>query len=581
MMTEEKALTGYPSIDKPWLKYYSEEAINATLPEKTLYQYIYDNNKEYQNNNAINYFGKKITYGKMFENIEKAAKAFKAIGIKEGDIVTIMSMQTPETIYCIYALNRIGAVANMIYMTLSEKEIVETLKKTESKAMVVLSVALEKVNRIQTEIGVKNIIVVSPADSMKYLMRFGYNLKIKSSKLNNNYISYKEFIKKGNNESQIIDALYDKSRTAVIVYTSGSTGEPKGVMLSNYNLNAVAHQYKVSGMKYERGDTFFNMIPPFYGFGISIGMNLAFTLGLEEILWIMLDSEKVAEGFAKYRPNHFISGPAFLDGIMNYKKKKRYDMSNLVTFAGGGESISIEKENEVNDFLSGHGANIKYLTGYGMTELGATVCTGMNHIYKQGTLGVQLPAVAIKIVEVETKKELKFNEIGEICFEAPNTMLGYYKNDNATKEIIKVHQDGKRWLHTGDLGMIDEDGFVHFKGRIKRISLTRDKDGVVNRIFPDRVEQLFEECSKIKDCGTIVIPDEERVNILVSYITVKNINKSKEEVVNELMEYAKANLPEHSIPAKIIVIDKMPFTQNGKIDYVKLEKNAMDYYDRK
>jgi len=576
-MTEQKKLTGYPSIDKPWLKYYSEEAINIELPEKTLYQYIYDNNKDYKENIALNYFGKKITYGKLFENIEKAAKAFKAIGIKKGDIVTIMSMHTPETIYCVYALNRLGAVANMVYMTLSEQEILSTTKNTKSKALVVLSVALEKVEKIRSELNIDNIIVVSPSDSMKAVMRIGYNLKSKPNKLSEKYLSYKEFLKKGNNQIKVLDEPYDKNEPSVIVYTSGSTGEPKGVMLSNYNLNAVAHQYKMSGMEFQRGDTFFNMLPPFVGFGISVGMNLPLALGMEEVLWILPDKEKVVGGFIKNKPKHFVSGPAILDEFM---EKVSGDISYLTTFAGGGESISIEKENLLNDFLDKHGANVKYVTGYGMTEFGATVCTGMNHVYKIGTLGITLPAVTVKIVDTETQEEVKYNEIGEICFNAPNTMLGYYKNDEATKDIIKIHKDGKKWLHTGDLGTVDEEGFIYFKGRIKRIYITKGLDDVVYKLFPARIEEEFLNNCNVRSCATIVVTDEERLNVAISFVTMKDKNYKKEKVIRELMTYAKEKFPEYLVPVKMIVLDEMPLTQSGKIDYKSLEKMVEEKINR-
>ena len=569
MQTEEKVLTGYPSIDKPWLKYYSEEAINAPLPEKTLYQYIYDNNKNFLRNTALNYFGKKISYGTLFEDIEKAAKSFSAMGIQKGDIVTIMSMHTPETIYCIYALNRLGAVANMVYMTLSEQEIVSTVKTTESKVLVVLCVALEKINKVYDELGLEHVIVVTPSDSMKLAMRLGYKLKTKQRKLSEKYISYRNFIDMGNGSIDVQDAPYDKMAPAVIVYTSGSTGEPKGVVLSNYNLNAVAHQYKVSGMQFERGETFFNMLPPFVGFGVSVGMNLPLALGMEEIVWILPDKEKVAQGFNKYRPNHFVSGPAMLDEIMNTVKMQ---MKFLTTFAGGGESISVEKEEEVNRFLSSHGAKVKYVTGYGMTEFGATVCTGMNHVYKLGTLGIPLPAVIVKIVNPETLEEVRYNEVGEILFSAPNTMLGYYKNEKATTEVKKKHLDGIVWLHTGDLGMVDQDGFVYFKGRIKRIYLTRTVDDMVYKIFPARVEELLEGHVDVSGCGTIAISDEEKLNVLMSFVTLNEKSADKEKVVAELMNYSKSELPEHSVPVKIVVLEEMPLTQSGKIDYRALEQ---------
>lgn len=568
---EQQKITGYPSIDKPWLKYYSEEAINASLPEKTLYQYIYENNRDDTSNIAINYFGRKISYAALFDNIEKAAKAFSAIGIKAGDIVTIMSMHTPEVIYSVYALNRMGAVANLVYMTLSEDEIEETVANTASKAVVVLDKAIEKIEAIREKLDVKAVIVLSPSDSMPFIMKNGYKLKNKKTLPKDKYLSYRDFVSLGEKSEKIVDTPYKKDTPAIIVYTSGTTGKPKGVMLSNENLNAVAHQYRMSGMKFERGETFFNMIPPFFGFGISIGMHLSLCLGLQEILWIIPEPENVVKAILKYKPNHLVSGPPWVKAICDELDDK---LDFLVTFAGGGASFTPEEEKAVNQYLYEHGARVKYVTGYGMTELGATVCTGMNHVYKLGTLGIPLPAVTVKIVDTDTGKELKTNEIGEgeLCFKAPNIMLGYYNNQADSDEIIAQDENGERWIHTGDLGMVDDDGFVHFKGRIKRIFCTKEKDGVVNRLFPMRIEELFSSIDKVKLCGTIVVEHPERINVAVSFVKMKDSSYSKEQLVSELMECAREKLPEHSVPVKIVVLDEMPLTQSGKIDYKVLEK---------
>ena len=565
-----KELTGYPSIDTPWLKYYSEEAINAPLPEKTLYQYIYENNRDDTSNIAINYFGRKISYAALFDNIEKAAKAFSAIGIKAGDIVTIMSMHTPEVIYSVYALNRMGAVANLVYMTLSEDEIEETVANTASKAVVVLDKAIEKIEAIREKLDVKAVIVLSPSDSMPFIMKNGYKLKNKKKTLpKDKYLSYRDFVSLGEKSEKIVDTPYKKDTPAIIVYTSGTTGKPKGVVLSNDNLNAVAHQYKMSGMKFERGETFFNMIPPFFGFGVSIGMHLPLCLGLQEILWIVPEPENVVKAILKYKPNHLVCGPPFVKAICDGLDDK---LDYFVTFAGGGASFTPEEENAVNQYLYEHGARVKYVTGYGMTELGATVCTGMNHVYKLGTLGIPLPSVTVKIVDTDTGKELKTNEIGELCFKAPNIMLGYYNNQADTDEIIAQDEKGEKWIHTGDLGMVDEDGFVHFKGRIKRIFMTKGKDDVIYKLFPMAIEELFSNKEKVQLCGTIVVEDSKRLNVAVSFVTMTGSSYSKEQFVAELMEYAREKLPEHSVPVKIVVLDEMPLTQSGKIDYKVLEK---------
>lgn len=239
-------------------------------------------------------------------------------------------------------------------------------------------------------------------------------------------------------------------------------------------------------------------------------------------------------------------------------------------------SFTPEEEKAVNQYLYEHGAQVKYVTGYGMTELGATVCTGMNHVYKLGTLGIPLPAVTVKIVDTDIGKELKINEIGEMYFKAPNIMLGYYNNQADTDEIITRDENGERWIHTGDLGMVDEDGFVHFKGRIKRIFITKGKDDVVYKLFPMAIEELFSDTDKVKLCGTIAVEDPERLNVAVSFVTMKDSSYSKEQLITELMECAREKLPEHSVPVKIVVLTEMPLTPSGKIDYKVLEKMNLE-----
>ena len=562
----EKKLTGYPSIDKPWLKYYSEEAINAPLPQKTMFQAVFDNNRDYKNGTAFQYFGTRITYGQFFQNVKRTANALYKMGIRCGDTITIMSMNIPETISLIYASNYLGAISNLVYLTLSEKEIINTIQSTQSKALFLLDAAIKKIDSIKDQIDIP-IILLPVSASMSLLYKIGFHLKKRTS--TKGYLSFKEFIKIGINTIPAPVAA-DHASAAIIVYTSGTTGVPKGVVLSNDCMNAVAVQCSTAGKNYLRGETTFLYLPPFTGYGIAM-LHLALYYGINLTLHLSVETESVLKGFIKSRPNRIAGGPAFIDALTN---QNIGDLSNLIDFTGGGESLSIDKEKEINQYLQEHGSTARYTTGYGMTEFASAVTLQTNRAYKIGSIGIPLPKANIKIIDLDTKREIGYNNTGEMLFSAPNTMTCYYDNETATAKIVEVDENGQKWLHTGDLGYIDEDGFVFLKGRIKRIYLTKGADGTVYKLFPQRIEDFFEKQDTVDRCGVTVKKDERKMFAPVVFVTFKYTIVEETKEIIRLFDMLKQELPEHLWPSAIIPIDKMPMTPSGKIDYRVLGEMA-------
>ena len=563
-MKQIQKTTGYPSIDKPWMKYYSEEALYGEIPKCTMYEYIFDHNKSHLDGIALRYFTKKITYQKLFENIRKTADAFWAQGIRKGDAVTIMSLNTPETIYCIYALNYIGAVANMVYMTLSEEEIVETVRNTDSKMFIFLDVAAEKVRNVVEDIEKIRVLAISPTDSLGFPVQKFSALK---SKINTKgFWKWKDFLKAGEHQ-KAQQTSYHENELSVIVYTSGTTGTPKGVMLSNDSLNAVAWQYEKSGMKFTRGETFLTLMPPFLSIGLSLNVHLPLSLGTASIM--IVNPEKFIEEYKKYKPNHCVSGPVIIRKLV---QRLSGNMSYCITMAGGGESLSLEEENYLNETLRNHHSDAKYLTGYGMTEFAATVTTSMNHVYKAGTLGIPLCKVNIKVINPDNGEKLKYNETGELCFCTPSHMLGYLDNEEETKKICDRDEKNSLWIHTGDLGFVDEDGFVHFVGRIKRIYLVQAADGTVYKLFPQRIEETIAEYPEVDLCAVVVELDAQNIATAIACVKRTAESKNNNNFLTGLQQYCKEKLPVHLVPKQIIEMDEIPLTQSGKIDYKTLEK---------
>ncbi len=560
-MTQEKTLTGYPSIDKPWLKYYREEVNGIDIRTQTMYQFIYESNKNRLNNTAILYFGRCITYKELFENIKKAACAFVNMGIKKGDIVSVLSLNTPETVYAIYGLNYIGATVNLMVASITAQEVIDNITATESKLLLILDKVLEKYDDFVCPVPV---VVVGMSDSMGCMYKA--MMKLMSGK-KKGYSYYSDIIK-GSIECDV-EMVGSEEFSALILYTSGTTGLPKGVVLSNKNINSCALQCALSGKDYIPGEAFLNILPPFFSFGIGM-LHLCFYGGMKEITVLLPKVNTVMKMMKKYRPERMVIGPAFTDVIENYRGD---DLSFLIDLTGGGGAISLEKERCLNDILINKKAKSKYLVGYGMTELSAAVSMNHNHLHKEQSIGIPLPLTNVKVIDIDNGDELEYGQEGELLVSSPGVMMGYYGNDGETDKVIETDTEGVRWLHTGDLAKVDEEGFIYVTGRLKRIYITRDKGNMAYKIFPQRMEEIIEQELAVQRCGVIVVKDEERLNVPIVFVVAResgNIKRVEEDVKRHIQE----TLPAYYEPKRVIVVDLLPITSSQKIDYKKLEKMA-------
>lgn len=584
---ESKKMTGYASIDKPWLKYYDLSNSKLLQPHMKIYEYLYINNKKNINDTALIYYGNKISYYEMFEKIEKVAKSLKMQGIQSGDIVTIALPTIPETIYLLYAINRIGAIANVINPLLTEKEIANVIKSTKTKLLFSLSNFSEKLSETSQYLSENKIITISATESLPVVLStFNQCKEIFSSsfKEKNKYIPWTKFIKNGKMYNGKIDSDYKADSPISIVYTGGTTGSSKGVILTNDNFNAMAHMHKYGGYEFKKGDISLNILPPFIAYCLSNSIHVHLSLGLTVVLIPIFDAKDFPKLLMKYKPNHVLGGPILWENVIKSKKIKNKKLSFLVTPVSGGDTMNAELESRVNKFLKEHNCQHKVAQGYGMTEACSAVTYSKENANKIGSVGIPFINNIVSIFDPVNLEELKYGEIGEICINTPTLMKGYYNKKDETESVIKIHKDGTKWLHTGDLGTIDSDGNLFIKGRMKRIIV---RNG--NKIFPVDLEKLIMSLEFVENCAVVSMPDEiERTVPVLNVVLKSNFYNYGNEIVQKINDLIKNNYPEYYLPKKIIVRKTMPLTNINKIDFLKLEKDnelvknnddALFYYD--
>ncbi|MBR4344207.1 MAG: acyl--CoA ligase, partial [Lachnospiraceae bacterium] len=572
--TDEDELTGYPSIDKPWLKYYSRAAIESELPKCKIYDKLLECNRDYQDAYVLEYFGNKITYGSLFERIEETALAFQNAGIKKGDIVVIACVTIPETIYAIYALNRLGAVPNMVDPRTSVEGIRNYIEEVSSPMVLTIDLAYPKILRAVQNTTVKRIVTMSAFDSMPSLLKSLLKIKTLFGK-HPKYdgfptVKWTKFVRKVNT-GNIGDVPYEPDRCCMIVHTGGTTGNPKGVMLTDDNVNAAFHQAINSPILMKRGDVFLNVMPPFIAYGMVLGIHTALCYGWKSVIIPKFNPKEFDKLLMKHKPNGLIGVPSYLENLMNSKKIKGKDLSFIKVLLAGGDKTPPEFEEIVNNFLSEHNAKIHLTKGYSMTEASATATISFENTIKYGSNGVPLHNTVIAAFEQDTDNELPYGKMGEICLNTPTMMKGYYNNESATNDIIRMHRDGKKWIHTGDLGYVDKDGIIYIEGRLKRMIIRYDGF----KIFLPFVEKVVMSNSAVESCCAVGKRDKEHGQgelPIVFCVRKKDMGTDLDKLVSELKQACQEQLPEYSQPVGFTFLPELPLTPIGKIDYRALEE---------
>lgn len=548
--------------------------VSHPYPMTTMFGAIELSAKRVPDAPAFSFEGKVTTYRKFVERIEQTAKAFLNCGIKKNDVVTICMPNTPQGVICLYALNRIGAVANMVHPLSSQKNITFYLNYSESKMILTLAQFYDKVRAAVDEAeNDVTILVARIRDELAFpkniLYRAVKNKETVSIPEGKKDIIWTDFIK-GGASLTLPPVEFDKNKTAVILYSGGTSGTPKGIMLSDFNFNALGMQVgEIAGCRLDYGTKFLSVMPIFHGFGLGIGIHTVLENGSMCILIPQFTKETYAKAVLKNKPNFIAGVPTLFEALLKVDIFNGADLSFLKGVFSGGDSLSPELKKRADKFLKDHNANIQIREGYGLTECVTASCVTPHDRAKEGSIGLPLRDMIYKIVEPGTFNELPAGERGEIIISGPTLMLGYMKADEENAKTLRVDENGTTWMFSGDMGLMDEEGFVYFKQRMKRLIVTSGYN-----VYPTHIENILDKHEAVDYSCVIGVKDPYKMQRVRAYIVLKEGYEQSGETKQKLLDYCKTYLDVFERPKEIIFKDELPKTLVGKVAYHSLEEEA-------
>lgn len=570
-LNKNEKRSGYPTIDKPWYVNYNKNELEKEIQKRTVFQEVYDNNIKFQKDLALEFFGSKINYSTFFKNIEMTAKAFKEYGIKKGDFVTICAAGIPETVYSFYALSKIGAVANMIAPHFEKKDLIARISDCESDTLIIMDEFYPELKEAIKGSRIKNIIILPTLNSS--MLRFiTKTYKIDSF---SNELYWNQFIKDGRKQKETETISYEKDLPLTMVYSSGTTGASKGILLSNDSFQNSIQSYPASGVDISRGQKFYQIIPPWYSTGLSTSIHLPLSYGTSVFMDPRFERDIFVKNIIKAKPNYCVAPTSMYEGFLDEKLVGNKNLSFFNYPFEGGEPLSNEVASKIEKVFKEHGSNAQLRVAYGQCECGAAITTQTQKAENtRGSVGIPLPGVTIGIFD-EQFNELKYYERGQILANTPCSMLGYYKNEEATKEYFHIDKNGIKWNCTGDIGYIDEKGNLFVQGRASDYSIIDNE-----KIYNFDIENILMELDEIKMCDVLEFDNngtkELAAHIIFTDKVQKEIEENPEYLEEKLFEikqyiYERTN-NEKMVPHRFKIRKSFPYAKSGKRDVSKIKE---------
>lgn len=570
---KEEKLNKKNNIKTPWLKYYKEGVpAHLNYPKGTMVGYFLEAVARYPENIAIEYYGRTYTYRAFYEMIRDTAKSLKSQGVKEGDTIAICMPNTPEAILMFYAVNMVGALVSLIHPLSAEKEIQNYINGSGATFLLSLDLVYDKVHNIVDNTCIKKIVIASAGDSLKTIKKFLYKFKNRGTvpkiELTDDIMTWNEFINYGYDYQGEIACLKGANDPAVILYSGGTSGDPKGILLTNMNFNALALSCHKMIEQSGEGESILAILPIFHGFGLGVCIHTTLGCGMRVVLVPNFNPKDFGKLLHKHKISIVCGVPSLFESLTKTSMGKN-DLSKLKSAISGGDFMSKDLKNKVDTYFREHGSNAEIRVGYGLTEASAAICVTPTGEYRESSIGVPFPDTYIKVVRVGTHDEVPYGEDGEICISGPTVMMGYLNNLEETIQTLQIHEDGRTWLHTGDVGSMDKDGFVYFKQRVKRIIISNGYN-----LYPSYIETIINSHPDVFTSTVIGIPHPKKVQVAKAYIVLKDGVKPSKDVEKSIRLHCEKNLARYSLPAVYEFRESLPKTLVGKVAYRELEKES-------
>ena len=558
----------------PWQPYMGDVPMHLDYFEGSMFEAVEKIARQYPKHVAFDFMGKSTTYEELVRQVETCAKALKTIGIRLGDKVTIAMPNCPQAIYLFYAVNLVGGIANMIHPLSAEKEIEFYLNESESVTAITLDQFYHKFEAVRKSTKVVNIIIASIKDALAQPIKAGYMLtegrKIQPIPADAPVIRWKSFMKL----SKCCFYDYKVARTAedpaVILYSGGTTGTTKGIVLTNKNFNALGQQVIAANPMFRPGDKMLAAMPIFHGFGLGVCIHTMLSSGGRCILVPRFTPKSYAKDLVKNRCNFIAGVPTLYEALLRLPDMDGKDLSCLKGVFSGGDSLSIELKKKLDKFLYDHNASIQVREGYGTTETVTACCLTPSHMFKEGSIGLPFPDTYIKIVTPGTEEELPYGEEGEILLAGPTVMKEYMHHPAETAQTLRRHADGLTWVYTGDLGIMDEQGFVYFKGRAKRMIVTSGYN-----VYPAQLENILDAHEYVQMSCVIGVPDPYKMQKVKAFVKLAAGAEATEETRQAILDHCRKHIAKYAMPYDIEFREELPKTLVGKVAYRLLEEEEL------